>query len=117
MRQVNEMTRAITRLEKSIQEKEAYMALAHTRLGNRAQRPGVELCKDMVEISLVKEVSELRENLAVLQQKQAEAQASLRYLLKTQIQIEEDINVKTNSLKIDEVDCMTMRQKMDYHSY
>lgn len=46
-----------------------------------------------------------------------QSQASLRYLLKTQIQIEEDINVKINTLKIDEVDCMTLRQSMDYHTY
>lgn len=117
MRQANEMTRAITRLEKAIREKEEYTALAHTRLGNRAQRPAVELCKDLVELSLVYEVSELRNNVAFLQQKLVEGNASLRYLLKTQIQLEEDINVKTNSIKIDEVDCMTLRQKMDYHSY
>lgn len=46
-----------------------------------------------------------------------QAEASLRYLLKTQVQLEEDINVKTNTLKIDEVDCMTLRQSMDYHAY
>ncbi|XP_056632646.1 tektin-1 [Diorhabda sublineata] len=117
MRQANEMTRTITKLEKALVEKEGYMALAHTRLGNRAQRPGVELCKDLVEIALVNEVAELRGNCAILQQKMAEAQASLRYLLKTQIQLEEDINIKTNSLKIDEVDCMSLRQAMDYHSF
>ncbi|CAH1374645.1 hypothetical protein MTP99_015972 [Tenebrio molitor] len=117
VRQANEMTRNITRLEKAIAEKEGFMALAHTRLGNRAQRPGIELCKDLVEISLVNEVAELRENVAQLQHMMAEAQASLRYLLKTQIQLEEDINVKTNTLKIDEVDCMTLRQGMDYHAY
>lgn len=57
----------ITRLKKSIAEKEGYMALAHTRLGNRAQRPGVELCRDLVETNLVNEVRELRENVARLQ--------------------------------------------------
>ncbi|KAF7286316.1 tektin C [Rhynchophorus ferrugineus] len=117
MRQANEITRTITNLEKSISEKEGYMALAHTRLGNRAQRPGMELCKDLVEIALVNEVSELRRNLTSMQQMLAEAQASLRYLLKTQIQLEEDMNVKTNSLKIDEVDCMTLRQSMNYHAF
>ncbi|KAK5645087.1 hypothetical protein RI129_006387 [Pyrocoelia pectoralis] len=96
---------------------EGFMALAHTRLGRRAQRPGIELCRDLVELNLVNEVRELRDNCATLQQLLAEAQASLRYLLKTQIQIEEDINVKTNSLKIDEVDCMTLRQGLDYHNY
>ncbi|CAH1155046.1 unnamed protein product [Phaedon cochleariae] len=117
VRQANEMKRVTTRLDKSISEKEGYMALAHTRLGNRAQRPGIELCKDLVELSLVSEVGEMRGNVAWLQQKMAEAQASLRYLLKTQIQLEEDINVKTNSIKIDEVDCMSLRQGMTYHSY
>lgn len=47
----------------------------------------------------------------------SQAEASLRYLLKTQIQLEEDINVKTNSLKIDEVECLTIRDAMDYHKY
>ncbi|KAK5650097.1 hypothetical protein RI129_001126 [Pyrocoelia pectoralis] len=116
-RQANEMTCIILKLEKNIVEKEGYMALSHTRLGNRAQRPGMELCRDLVETKMVNEVRELRENCLMLQQLIAEAQASLRYLLKTQIQLEEDINVKTNTLKIDEVDCMTLRQSMDYHAY
>lgn len=39
------MSRNITQLQKAIQEKEGYMALAHTRLGNRAQRLRMELCR------------------------------------------------------------------------
>lgn len=67
VRQANEMTRAITRLEISIAEKEGFMALAHTRLGNRAQRDGVELCRDGVQTSLTNEVVELRRHLSQLQ--------------------------------------------------
>lgn len=66
------MTRNITKLKKSLAEKEGYMALAHTRLGNRAQRPGIELCRDLVETNLVNEVRELRDNVARLQQMLAE---------------------------------------------
>ncbi|XP_071855757.1 tektin C [Bombus fervidus] len=117
MRQAAEMKDNITRIEKSIAEKESFLALAHTRLGNRCQRPGLELTRDLVEINLVKEVYDLREIVSKLQATIFESQASLRYLLKTQIQIEEDINVKINTLKIDEVDCMTLRQSMDYHTY
>ncbi|KAK4876143.1 hypothetical protein RN001_012565 [Aquatica leii] len=116
-RQANDMTLNILKLEKTLRENEGYMALSHTRLGNRCQRAGMELCRDLVETRLVNEVRELRENCNALQQALVEAQASLRYLLKTQIKIEEDINVKTNTLKIDEVDCMTLRQSMDYHAY
>ncbi|KAG6802019.1 tektin-1 [Apis mellifera caucasica] len=117
MRQAEEMKENITRIEKSIAEKECFLALAHTRLGNRCQRPGLELTRDLVENNLVKEVYDLRDVMSKLQATMFEAQASLRYLLKTQIQIEEDINVKTNTLKIDEVDCMTLRQSMFYHVY
>ena len=68
MRQANEMTMNITRLEKSIADKEGFMALAHTRLGNRCQRPGLELTRDLVETNLVREVYELRDMVAKLQQ-------------------------------------------------
>lgn len=44
------------------------MALAHTRLGHRCQRPGMELTQDLVEANLVKEVHELRNVAANLQQ-------------------------------------------------
>lgn len=57
------------------------MALAHTRLGNRAQRPGMELCRDLVETTLVNEVRELRANVAMLQQTLAEV--SFEYSMRT----------------------------------
>ncbi|XP_048507703.1 tektin-1 [Athalia rosae] len=117
MRQANVMTRDLTRLEKGIAEKERYMALAHTRLGNRCQRPGLELTRDTVETCLVREVHDLRSTVCLLQQMFNEVQSSLRYLLKTQIQLEEDINIKANTLKIDEVECVTLRHAMDYHAY
>ncbi|XP_045473228.1 tektin-1-like [Harmonia axyridis] len=117
VRQANEMVMNITTLEKAISNKEGFMALAHTRLGNRAQRAGAELCRDLVETQLVDEARQIRINTSVLQQTLAEAQATLRYLLKTQIQLETDINIKNNTLQIDEVDCMSMRETMDYHFY
>lgn len=72
MRQVNEMMRNITELEKAIGEKEGYLALAHTRLGFRCQRPGLELCRDEPEAKLINEVKELSENVTHLQQMIAE---------------------------------------------
>ena len=67
MRQAAEMKDNITRIEKSIAEKENFLALAHTRLGNRCQRPGLELTRDLVETNLVKEVYDLREIVSKLQ--------------------------------------------------
>lgn len=46
-----------------------------------------------------------------------QAETSLRYLFKIQVQLEEDINVKTNTLQIDDVECMILRQSMDYYAH
>lgn len=67
VRQANEMTRKIIEIKKSFGLKENFLALAHTRLGNRAQRSGMELCRDLVEANLVNEVAELRKNRDLLQ--------------------------------------------------
>ena len=68
MSQAAEMAKNITRLEKKIAEKEGFIALAHTRLGNRCQRSGLEQTRDKVEKSLANEVSDLREVVIQLQQ-------------------------------------------------
>jgi len=62
------MSSNITHIKKSIGDKEGYMALAHTRLGHRCQRSGIELTQDLVEANLVKEIHELRNVAANLQQ-------------------------------------------------
>lgn len=66
------MVMNITELEKAISNKEGFMALAHTRLGNRAQRAGAELCRDLVETQLVDESRQIRLNTSILQQTLAE---------------------------------------------
>lgn len=65
---VNEMTRNITKIEKEIADKEGYLALVQMRLANRAQRPGVELCKDAVQDTLLRELETLRETVGNLNQ-------------------------------------------------
>ncbi|XP_028025367.1 transient-receptor-potential-like protein [Bombyx mandarina] len=112
-----EMQNNILQLQKALSDKEGNTALAHTRLGKRAQRVGAELVRDPPGQALYYECEMLRHSAEQLQQMLQEATASLRYLLQTQIQLEEDINVKMNTLKIDDVDCMTLRATMDYHAY
>ncbi|PZC71225.1 tektin-1 [Helicoverpa armigera] len=114
---ISDMQNNILQLQKALADKEGHTALAHTRLGKRAQRVGAELVRDPPGQALYYECEMLRHSTEQLQQMLHEATSSLRYLLQTQIQLEEDINVKMNTLKIDEVDCMTLRETMDYHSY
>lgn len=58
---VNDLTRNITKLEKELAEKERYVALSQMRLGNRAQRIGIELCKDKAQDTLMRELQALRD--------------------------------------------------------
>ncbi|XP_071445729.1 tektin-1-like [Hetaerina americana] len=115
--EANIMTNNILHLEKEIADKEKYVALAHTRLGLRSQRPNVEHCRDTVEAALAKELRDLKTLVKNLQEKLAESHAALRYLLQTQVQLEEDINIKTNTIAIDESKCMAIRQSVHFKNY
>lgn len=58
--QVNDLTRNLTKLEKELAEKERYVALSQMRLANRAQRIGIELCKDKAHDTLMRELMALK---------------------------------------------------------
>lgn len=116
-KQIINIARTINRLEKELAEKEGYLALVQMRLANRAQRPGVELCKDAAQDQLMKELYILRETVGKLNQMLAQAKATQRYLLNTEMQQIEEINIKTNTLKIDEVDCQTVRQSLCFRDF
>lgn len=68
MKQIDAMSNNIAHIKQSIADKEGYLALAHIRIEHRCQRPETELTQDLVEANLVKEVHELRNIVANLQQ-------------------------------------------------
>ncbi len=116
-KQVNEITRNITKLEKELAEKEGFVAVAQMRLGNRAQRPGIELVKDRAQDVLMRELVALKDTVQKISHMIDQSKITLRYLLNTQMLQEEEINLKTNSLKIDEVDCMSERESLKFHEF
>lgn len=117
MNHIHEVQRNIAHLEKEMADKQRSMQLCQTRLSNRARRPGLELTCDTVQDALYHELDALKASMCKLTQKLNENKASMRYLLHVQIMQEEEINIKANSIKIDEVDCMTMRQALKYQSF
>ncbi|XP_055372964.1 tektin-1 [Condylostylus longicornis] len=114
LKHIMEIQSNIQRLEKEISDKEGYLALCQMRLGNRAQRPGLEMTRDNVQESLFSELQALKATLGRLNNKLLENKATLRYLLQAQVMQEEEINIKTNTLKIDDVNCMTLRRNLLY---
>lgn len=63
-----------------------------------------------ISFSLQREVTEIRESVKVLHDKLRNAEAALARLVKTRSTLENDINVKENSLQIDSKLCMGMRK-------
>ncbi|KAF3834301.1 hypothetical protein F7725_025505 [Dissostichus mawsoni] len=61
-------------LDADLQAKTASLKLAHTRLENRTNRPGMDLCRDEVQYGLVNEVHQLEATIMALKQKLSEAQ-------------------------------------------
>ena len=115
--QIQEMEDNVERLTKNIADKEAPMKLAHTRLENRSNRPNVELCRDKVQYRLVEEVSEINNSVANLSERLTQSQASLKGLIRRQLELEEDIDIKANTLFIDETECMGMRKSISIQAY
>ncbi|XP_013403743.1 tektin-1 [Lingula anatina] len=111
--QIKEMEENISRLQKAIADKENPMKLSQTRLDTRAERPNVELCRDPVQYRLISEVTEIQMSIDALRERLAQAESSLKGLIRNQLDLEEDIDVKANTLFIDEVQCMGMRKSVN----
>ncbi|KAM6110800.1 tektin-1 [Pterocles gutturalis] len=101
----------IAALKKAIADKEGPVKVAQTRLEVRNRRPNVELlCYDTVQYRLINEVQEITKDIQRLKDTLAQAETELKGLSRRQLSLEAEIQVKENTLYIDEVLCMQMRE-------
>ncbi|XP_029469977.1 tektin-1 [Rhinatrema bivittatum] len=84
----------IVALNKAIVDKEGPTKVAHTRLETRTLRPNVELCRDPVQYRLINEVKEITTNVNRLNNTLAQAETELKGLNRSQLSLEEEIQVK-----------------------
>lgn len=117
MDEIASMENNVRDLRQAIADKENPLKVAHTRLDKRSLRPNVELCRDPVQYRLVGEVGEISVSIDRLRMRLAEAEASLMALLRNKERLEDDIEVKTNSLFIDRDQCMVIRQQVRHISH
>ena len=110
LQEIFDMQKNIELLKKCVQDKEAPMQVAQTRLATRTRRPNVEACRDPVQHRLVTEVHEIHETVDGLKSKLREAENALQHLLRTKASLEQDLSFKNNSLSIDRERCMGMRK-------
>ncbi|KAF6299908.1 tektin 1 [Rhinolophus ferrumequinum] len=112
MEEIASQEKNVTVLEKAILDQEGPAKVAHTRLETRTCRPNVELCRDVPQYRLIKEVHEITHNIARLKETLAQAQVELKGLNRRQLALQEEIQVKDNTIYIDEVLCMNMRKSI-----
>ena len=107
------MEQNISQLQRAIDDKVGPMKLAHTQLNWRSQRPNNELVRDPVQYRLVAEVDQIEMSVQQLQQRLAESDATLKRLNRTELVLQDDIEMKSNSLHVDIDLCMTLRKQLE----
>lgn len=105
------MEKSIEELSKTAASKEGPMKLAHTRLELRSHRPNTELVRDPVQYGLVDEVGEISGSIQKLQSRLEDSEDALKALIRCQLTLEEDIEVKSNSLHV-EGQCVALRKQL-----
>uniref|UniRef100_A0A3Q0T5P8 Tektin n=1 Tax=Amphilophus citrinellus TaxID=61819 RepID=A0A3Q0T5P8_AMPCI len=104
-------------LQVAITENEHFLDLAKTRLALRLQRPGKEQCHDLVQAQLLADIQHLSAHINKLREEAAQSQDEQRALVYCQLKLQEDIDMKTSSLYIDEVICSQHREPIMIHMF
>uniref|UniRef100_A0A665V3A7 Tektin n=1 Tax=Echeneis naucrates TaxID=173247 RepID=A0A665V3A7_ECHNA len=89
----------------AITENQQFLALAKARLDLRRQRPAKEQCHDPAQIQLLAEVQQLTAHINKLHEAVAQSEEEQRALIRCQLELQENIEIKASSLYIDEVIC------------
>jgi len=93
------------------------LKMTETRLENRMHRPGNELCRDRAQYALIETHHELREAIAEIDDRIARSYESLKALERQKLQLEQQIEIKSLSLFIDETECQGMRHSISLECY
>ncbi|CAL8365552.1 unnamed protein product [Arctogadus glacialis] len=111
--EISEMEADIRGLDQDLRVKTASLKLAHTRLENRTCRPGMDLCRDQVQLGLVREVQQLEASITALDQKLGEAQHSLQKMCLHHARMTQDLNRKQEALSLEQRSLNTRHRLTD----
>ncbi|XP_054462348.1 tektin-1-like isoform X2 [Anoplopoma fimbria] len=104
-------------LQVAITEREQVLSLAQARLALRRRRPGKEQCHDPAQSQLLAEVQQLTTHINRLCGAAARSDEEQRALVRCQLELQESIEMKANSLYIDEVTCAQHREPIIIHNF
>uniref|UniRef100_UPI003AAF60A2 tektin-1 n=1 Tax=Centroberyx gerrardi TaxID=166262 RepID=UPI003AAF60A2 len=97
-------------LQVAVAEKQIVLSVAEARLSARSRRPAKELCHDPAQSHLNTEVQQLTAHIKRMREAVAQSEIEQRSLIRCQLELQENIEIKANSLYIDEVVCAQLRE-------
>ncbi|XP_023346922.1 tektin-3 [Eurytemora carolleeae] len=106
----------VNKIKTAIRAKGGPLKVSQTRLEKRSHRPDIENCSDSPHLNLVKEVTQIQENVDKLNEMLNEAQEARADLLNNKLVLERDLQIKTISLRIDEQKCLAARSRFPYQT-
>jgi len=114
-KEIKDQNNYIEKIKAAIRAKGAPLKVSQTRLEKRSHRPEIENCNDDAHIKMVAEVGTIHDTIDQLNAKLAQAQEAKGELLSIEKNLENDIGVKSNSLRIDRHKCLGIRSSFPYH--
>jgi tektin-1 len=114
---IGQMEESVESLNKALLSKQGPLATCQLRIQQRKQRPNIELVLDDVDVQLQNEAANLIDSINKLEAHLAKARNCYASLQKSRLELEAQISVKTQSIYIDEVKCVTTRQGVAIQAY
>ena len=108
-KEMKDQNNYIDKIKAAIRAKGDPLKVSQSRLEKRSHRLEIENCNDSAHIKMVEEVGTIHQTIDHLNAKLAEAQEAKADLLSMERNLETDIGIKTNSLRIDKHKCLGIR--------
>lgn len=114
MQEVSALEKSILDLEEGIKAKEGSLMVCETRMDMRQARPNYEYCVDSPHKQLRAENSQINENISRLVELLHDATVQMKDLKRQQLELQEEIKIKENTIYIDEVCCIAERESISF---
>ncbi|VDM36444.1 unnamed protein product [Hydatigera taeniaeformis] len=111
-KETSDMEENIRNIEKLICDTLKSAQITETKKNIRDCRPSNELCRDPPHYRIIEQTKELKADISTLQQMLHDAEEELKALRRRQLDLEEEIQNKSHSLHIEEVQVLEIRSSI-----
>ncbi|VDD79827.1 unnamed protein product [Mesocestoides corti] len=111
-KEISDMEDNITEIKKALCDVKKTSTITGIRRNLRDCRPQTELCRDTPHYRILDQAIELQMDTDTLQKKLHEAEEGLKALCRRQLDLEEQIQIKSQSLHIEEAQVQGMRSSI-----